>query len=90
MALAVRRTGVPDDTVTGAIGLTTGVVCCGGCTVTVTVEAPGVSPENLYVQAVKLDGADLDVPELKHADLHPGGTLAFTMGPKPSGWGRSD
>ncbi|MBI5493567.1 MAG: glycoside hydrolase family 92 protein, partial [Deltaproteobacteria bacterium] len=53
-----------------------------------TVEADGVSDENLYVQAVRLNGAVLAAPTFRHADLRAGGTLRFTMGPAPSSWGR--
>jgi predicted alpha-1,2-mannosidase len=53
-----------------------------------TVEAPGVSAENLYVQSVRLNGAPLALPEIRHADLRPGGTLELRMGPAPSAWGR--
>jgi len=55
---------------------------------TFTIEAPQVSAQNLYVQSVELNGKPLTTPMLRMADLKPGGTLAFTMGPKPSSWGR--
>ncbi len=55
---------------------------------TFTVDAPGVSDENLYVQSVELNGAPLTSPVLHHADLKAGGKLAFVMGPAPSDWGR--
>jgi predicted alpha-1,2-mannosidase len=57
---------------------------------TFTVVAPEVSDTNIYVQAVTLDGAPLAAPELRHGDLRAGSTLAFTMGPAPSRWARSD
>jgi predicted alpha-1,2-mannosidase len=56
---------------------------------TFTVDAAEVSDTNVYVQAVTLNGAALDVPELRHADLKAGGALVFTMGPSPSQWGRA-
>lgn len=52
------------------------------------IDAPEVSDENVYVQSVKLDGKPLEKPEIRHADLLLGGTLAFEMGPTPSPWGR--
>jgi predicted alpha-1,2-mannosidase len=55
---------------------------------TFTVEAPGVSDENVFVQSVTLNGAPLDKPEIRHADLKAGGSLQFEMGPAPSNWGR--
>ena len=54
---------------------------------TFTIDAPAVSNANLYVQSVTLDGAPLTRATLKHADLHAGGALVFTMGPTPSAWG---
>ena len=53
-----------------------------------TIEAPGVSDDNPYVQAVELNGAPLAFPVLHHPDLKPGGTLRFTMGSQPSAWGK--
>ena len=52
------------------------------------IDAPGASASSPYVQSVTLDGAPVTAPTLRHADLHPGGRLLFTMGPKPSDWGR--
>lgn len=54
---------------------------------TFTIEAVGVSTENLYVQSAKLNGAPLLRAELKQADLVDGGKLVLTMGPSPSTWG---
>ena len=54
---------------------------------TLTIEAPGVSDTNVYVQSVELDGAPLDKAEIRHADIAGGGTLTFHMGPRPSTWG---
>jgi putative alpha-1,2-mannosidase len=48
-----------------------------------TIDAPGASATNQYVQSIVLNGAPLTAPELHHADLKAGGTLAFTMGPTP-------
>lgn len=55
---------------------------------TFTIDAPGVSDDDPYVQSVTLNGAPLTSPVLHHADLRAGGSLAFVMGPKPSAWGR--
>jgi predicted alpha-1,2-mannosidase len=55
---------------------------------TFTVDAPGVSDTNIYVQSVELNGVPLTTPEIKHADLKAGGSLSFVMGPSPSMWGR--
>ncbi len=56
---------------------------------TFTVDAPAVSPTSVYVQSVTLDGAPLLSPSLHFADLKPGGSLVFQMGPSPSTWGQS-
>jgi predicted alpha-1,2-mannosidase len=52
------------------------------------VDAQDVSDQNVFVQSVTLNGAPLMQPILRHADLKPGGSLMFVMGPKPSKWGR--
>ncbi len=51
-----------------------------------TIEAQGVSSENLYVQSATLDGAPLTSAELRHSQLIPGGKLVLVMGPAPSTW----
>ena len=43
---------------------------------TFTIDAAEVSDTNIYVQAVALNGAPLAAPELRHADLRAGGSLA--------------
>lgn len=52
------------------------------------VEAAGVSPSAIYVQGVTLDGVPLTKPVLRQRDLRAGSTLRFTMGERPSPWGR--
>ncbi|HVK63899.1 MAG TPA: GH92 family glycosyl hydrolase [Polyangium sp.] len=54
---------------------------------TIIVEAPAVSAENIYVQAVTWNGQALDKPEILHGDLAQGGTLRFEMGPAPGSFG---
>jgi putative alpha-1,2-mannosidase len=56
---------------------------------TFTVDAPEVSDTNVYVEAVELNGSPLAVAEIRHADLKPGGSLVFHMGPRASSWGRA-
>jgi len=46
-----------------------------------------VSPTNLYIQSVTLNGLPLSNPWIRHADIVAGGILEFTMGPTPSAWG---
>ena len=55
---------------------------------TFTMTAGGLSKENLYVQSVRVNGKPLERPILPHAALENGGTLDFTMGPRPSEWGK--
>ena len=45
--------------------------------------ANNVSPLNLYIQSVTLNGKKLEKPFLHHADIIGGGQLVFEMGPKP-------
>jgi predicted alpha-1,2-mannosidase len=54
---------------------------------TFTVNAPGVSDTNRYIQSATLNGVTYTKNYLTHADLTAGGTLTFTMGPNPSSWG---
>jgi predicted alpha-1,2-mannosidase len=54
---------------------------------TFTVEAPGVSDTNRYIQSATLNGVPYTKNYLTHADLLAGGTLNFTMGASPSSWG---
>jgi predicted alpha-1,2-mannosidase len=51
---------------------------------TFTIEAQGVSPENLYVQSATLNGVKLERAELKHSELS--GKLVLVMGAAPSSW----
>lgn len=51
-----------------------------------TIEARDVSAQNLYVQSAKLNGVDLKVAQLRHADVKSGGSLVLQMGAAPSSW----
>jgi predicted alpha-1,2-mannosidase len=55
---------------------------------TFTITADPVSPDNVYVQSVMLNGAPQTSPVFHHSDLKGGGTLSFVMGPAPSTWGQ--
>ncbi|WP_433858682.1 GH92 family glycosyl hydrolase [Streptomyces kronopolitis] len=52
-----------------------------------TVNAPHNSARNIYVQKLTLDGKPWNSTALPHRLLARGGTLDFTMGPRPSAWG---
>ncbi|MYX44182.1 hypothetical protein GTW59_24420, partial [Streptomyces sp. SID89] len=52
-----------------------------------TVKADGVSPSDYYVQSATLDGKRFTNTWLDYAQIVAGGTLALTMGAKPSAWG---
>lgn len=52
-----------------------------------SMTAKNISDENIYVQAVKLNGKNWTSPFLPYKELKNGGTIEFTMGPKPSEWG---
>ena len=46
------------------------------------------SPENIYIQSVKLNGKPFDSFRLSHRDLIQGGTLEIELGPEPNKeWG---
>ncbi|TCK49137.1 LOW QUALITY PROTEIN: putative alpha-1,2-mannosidase [Xanthomonas vasicola] len=52
-----------------------------------TVNAPQNSPQNVYVQSLKLNGKPWRKTWLPHAAIAKGATLDFEMGPTPSRWG---
>ncbi|MBO9735586.1 GH92 family glycosyl hydrolase [Xanthomonas phaseoli pv. phaseoli] len=54
---------------------------------TLTVNAPQNSPQNVYVQSLKLNGKPWHKTWLPHAAFAKGATLDFVMGPTPSRWG---
>jgi putative alpha-1,2-mannosidase len=49
--------------------------------------AANLSTENIYVQSVRLNGKEWTTPFLPYRELKNGGTLSFTMGPRPGEWG---
>ncbi|QHC24959.1 GH92 family glycosyl hydrolase [Streptomyces sp. GS7] len=51
-----------------------------------TVNAPGNSARNVYVQGLRVNGKPWNSTALPHALLARGGTLDFAMGPRPSRW----
>ncbi|MFF3517132.1 GH92 family glycosyl hydrolase [Streptomyces sp. NPDC002573] len=52
-----------------------------------TVTAPGTSDRDRYVQRVSLDGAGYSRTYVTNDMVRRLGTLAFTVGARPSGWG---
>ena len=57
---------------------------------TVTIDANGVSDENVYVKSATLNGKPLEKAEILHSDLVSGGALVFEMGPEPTDWARRE
>lgn len=56
-----------------------------------TIIAENNSPENVYIQSVKLNGKDHSGSYLLHEDIMKGGELVFEMGPEPNKeWAVSD
>ncbi|MEV7084582.1 GH92 family glycosyl hydrolase [Streptomyces sp. NPDC093085] len=53
---------------------------------TLVIKAPKNSAKNIYVQSLKVNGKPWTSTALPHKALSQGGTLDFTMGPKPSTW----
>lgn len=49
-----------------------------------TVEAPGLSERNIYVQKIELNGKVVIGNSISHEDIMKGGKLVFTMGNKPA------
>jgi predicted alpha-1,2-mannosidase len=54
---------------------------------TFTMTAENISAENIYVQSVQVNGKNWNSVFLPYRVLKRGGSIAFTMGPKPSNWG---
>ena len=53
-----------------------------------TMLAENLSDQNIYVQAVKLNGKNWEQPFLPYRAVTKGGTFVFTMGPQPNKqWG---
>jgi predicted alpha-1,2-mannosidase len=54
---------------------------------TFVISAPGLSPENKYVQSATLNGKPWDQAWFRHGDISGGAVLILKMGPKQSDWG---
>lgn len=53
-----------------------------------TIEAPGVSDDNMYIQSATWNGQPYTKPYITHDMIRQGGTLRFTMGAQPNqSWG---
>ena len=52
-----------------------------------SVIANNNSPQNVYVQSLKVNGKPWNKAWINHADIANGATLEFTMGSAPSTWG---
>ncbi|MEV6488991.1 GH92 family glycosyl hydrolase [Actinoplanes sp. NPDC051633] len=54
---------------------------------TLRITAPGVTDEKRYIQSVRLDGKAQTKNWVTWASVADGGTIAHTVGDRPSGWG---
>lgn len=55
---------------------------------TFVIEAPGNSPQNIYIQSAILNGEPLDLPWIYFDQITSGGKLVLSMGPQPNQqWG---
>ncbi len=57
---------------------------------TFTIEARGVSAENIYVASATLNGKPLERAWLRHAEIAAGGRLVLTMTAKPGDWAQKE
>jgi predicted alpha-1,2-mannosidase len=55
---------------------------------TIQIVGEKSSPENLYVQSLKLNGRSYESPWIKWQDLAEGANLGFMLGSEPSKWGK--
>ena len=53
----------------------------------ITINAPGASPTNFYVQNLKINGSPYSQLSVPFSTLAQGATLDWTMGTSPSRWG---
>ena len=51
---------------------------------TFTILAQNNTPENMYIQSVKLNGQPYEKSYIGYDDIMKGGTLEFTMGAQPN------
>jgi predicted alpha-1,2-mannosidase len=56
---------------------------------TITINAPGASNTNFYVQNLKINGSPYQKLSVPFSTLAHGATLDWTMGSKPSTWGNA-
>jgi predicted alpha-1,2-mannosidase len=56
---------------------------------TIDINAPGASPSDYYVDALKLNGRPYDRLYVPYSTLSHGATLDWTLGTKPTTWGSS-
>ena len=54
---------------------------------TFVIRADKLSPSNMYIQSVTLNGRIYDKSYLMHSDIMRGGEIVFLMGYEPSDWG---
>ncbi|HTU87248.1 MAG TPA: GH92 family glycosyl hydrolase [Solirubrobacteraceae bacterium] len=54
---------------------------------TITIDAPGASPSEYYVDSLRLDGHPYSRLYVPYSSLAHGATLDWTMGTKPTSWG---
>ena len=57
---------------------------------TFTIEARGVSAENIYVASATLNGKPLNRAWLRHGEIAAGGRLVLRMSAKPGNWAQQD
>lgn len=54
------------------------------------IETENMTPENveknIYIQSVKLNGEEYNLPYINHSDIKAGNKLTFTMGDTPAKW----
>jgi putative alpha-1,2-mannosidase len=56
----------------------------------IIIEGINASPDNIYVQSLKVNGIPWPRAWLRHDDIKNGATLQFMMGSQPAEWGRTN
>ncbi|TCC12333.1 GH92 family glycosyl hydrolase [Kribbella soli] len=82
LGLYPLRVGAPEYAIGSPLFRRTVVSPLGGTPITITA----ANPEHPYVQELQVDGKQLSIASITHADLTAAGQLHFTLGAEPSDW----
>ncbi len=88
LGLYPLRMGAPEYAIGSPLFKQARVQLQGGAVL--TINADDNTPENVYVQSLKVNGKPWTKAWIPHAVIAAGATLDFQMGPRPSRWGSTE